>query len=641
MSLIKPSFSIPLDNSELIEVGQWYLVAPVVQEPTVFIDDDGVEEISEPELGETEFACVVHIGSNYYLMKGPHYEERIHVEQFNARCTQVKNPDVVIQDKVAYHQAEISGLLLEVQALTDRLALTTSALSDGTESTALVVASEVNVATYTDALVLAKKKTFPELLSKIESANKSLASWLTASVIPLKAKTSGLKGMTAHIEERIFNVELYAGLIEKVVLIRDGEPAAISEPVHLMQRLCYMDEECLAQYEVGGMDIGHLADFDRWLAKPDNFTRLLPFTRCVTAFRVRRDKKERDCEGCLFKLVQIMLDEEDDKTTFLYLRNGDKLYRLTTSHTFEAKLFPDLDSSVRGTSKLYAKIFAGRISDEPLISEGAYLAMVAEEECAIAEAKRLRKKAAQENKWQFSDPWTESQYYVPFDSNTVCYDDISESISNDVRKHNRLVLILQGLLDRSPVFHPHPPWKLWDPAGFQSGLRLVYDDSRALVAGEAPDFETYRARLNALIVPGSITVGQQRLWLLKEGEKESNRLDRDWRTKATYRPTTFQPYGNPGPGMLAQVVSRTKKDCTYEWNRKRLVQKTWKDSKRPFITSRFTVSLKGVLNVSAYTPGDFKQFFNDPRTRAAYLKWAPLLLDAEEYHAGNCKVGDD
>ena len=44
---------------------------------------------------------------------------------------------------------------------------------------------------------------------------------------------------------------------------------------------------------------------------------------------------------------------------------------------------------------------------------------------------------------------------------------------------------------------------------------------------------------------------------------------------------------------------------------------------------------------SAYTPGDYRQFFADPRTRAEYLKWAPLLLEAEEWWAGNRRLGGD
>jgi len=59
----------------------------------------------------------------------------------------------------------------------------------------------------------------------------------------------------------------------------------------------------------------------------------------------------------------------------------------------------------------------------------------------------------------------------------------------------------------------------------------------------------------------------------------------------------------------------------------------------PTLPSKIMVPASELLNVSAYTPGDFHQFFDDPRTRAQYLKWAPLLLEAEEYKAGNRELG--
>jgi len=43
--------------------------------------------------------------------------------------------------------------------------------------------------------------------------------------------------------------------------------------------------------------------------------------------------------------------------------------------------------------------------------------------------------------------------------------------------------------------------------------------------------------------------------------------------------------------------------------------------------------------VSAYKPGDYKKFFVDPRTRAQYLKWARMLLAAEDYCSGHIKIG--
>ena len=48
-----------------------------------------------------------------------------------------------------------------------------------------------------------------------------------------------------------------------------------------------------------------------------------------------------------------------------------------------------------------------------------------------------------------------------------------------------------------------------------------------------------------------------------------------------------------------------------------------------------------LFNISAYTPDDFKQFFADPRTRANYLAWAPLLLVAEDWHAGKLRPEKD
>ncbi len=192
-------------------------------------------------------------------------------------------------------------------------------------------------------------------------------------------------------------------------------------------------------------------------------------------------------------------------------------------------------------------------------------------------------------------------------------------------------------MDRSPVFHPHPKFQLWKGEDFNAAFKLVYDDSRALTAGERPDFEAFRAALNASLCEGCVTVGQEDFWELAEGVKESHRLDGDWRTKTHYRPERFKPYGNPGPGWLATVAGFTKRaqKCTYKWDRERQTFQRYWSQKSPQIPCSITVPASKLLNVSAYKPGMFKQFFNDPRTRADYLKWAPFLLAAEEYHAGN------
>jgi hypothetical protein len=214
-------------------------------------------------------------------------------------------------------------------------------------------------------------------------------------------------------------------------------------------------------------------------------------------------------------------------------------------------------------------------------------------------------------------------------------------IADSIRDHNRIVVLLQGLLDRSLAFHPHPPWQLWTPEGFDRAIELIFDASRVLTSGTPPDFEEYRNKLNFTLGKGCFTVGQQELWEKHEAKKENDRLRsrRGWGGHEPHYWKHYTPYGNPGPGEVAEVVrfGRTRK-CTFAWMRKRLTYDRWGEQKGDIRTT-FTCQSHTLLNVSAYKPGDFKIFYSDPRTRADYLKWAPLLLTAEDWHAEQKKKG--
>ncbi len=203
------------------------------------------------------------------------------------------------------------------------------------------------------------------------------------------------------------------------------------------------------------------------------------------------------------------------------------------------------------------------------------------------------------------------------------FDDANTRINSEMKKHNRIALILQGLLDRSPVLHPHPPWKLWTDADFTAALELIFDDSRTLAPGAAPDFEAYRAACSATLKTGSLTIGQRAFWQEREARKGQQHLN------------SMRHYGDPGPARLARVVRflARSRSCIYEWERERVGRGRWSRDTKTIRTS-IKVPMSALFNVDAYKPGDIKQFFADPRTRADYLQWAPLLIDCEEHHAG-------
>lgn len=665
------------------DVGKWYYVKTDV---TVY-DEDGSPIWDENGKAKQKkvpiLACVTSMGSNYAEVTFVgRASERVHFDEFEATCEFIPDVRPILDARVREKQLAVNQLMDRVRELTMRLGVAPmQALQSGGETQALSLrnaSTQGDVKGYEKALVAAKDNQLPELFKQIKEKSEQLKTWLSASLIPLEAQAEELKGSIAIIKQRLFHVELYAGLIETIVQISDGEPADPAEPIHLFQRRCYMDEESLAQYMAGGMCYQNVGEFHEWVARPENRSRLLPFPRCIVAFRIRRDAKWREMitVSDYFRIVE---EEKADKQTFLYLRNGERVYCLATGIEFGEQLFPDIDRDDLD-GKLWAKI-GSRDHVEELISENRYevevkkareeraeyerkerefAALEKAREARIKAAKKRGEKPASEDAVEGNSRWHRERQYVgsepywtrdwlsddwhPFEPNDVYYDDVKRHVKAQIDEHNRLVLVLQGVLDRSPVFHPHPPWQLWRPDGFQTALRLIYDDSKALTPGDAPDFEEYRRLLNASIKPGTVTVGQEGAWERAEAEKYNKKHEGDRHHRERYR---YRPHENPGPGLLARVDKIRGGRPAYAWERHTTkAKKVWvPHKKRPnwghyernydqMLPCKLVVAREDVFNVDAYTPGDFHLFFDDPRTRAQYLRWAPFLLVAEDYHAG-------
>lgn len=631
--VISKTTRLGVDEEEgALEIGQWYWT-----------------EMK----GERWLGCLVHIGSNYVEVErvGNKYSKsfRIHLDEFYKHCVEPEpDPSIHIGQKIEHHRHQVQVLMGRVKQLCAQFGLTPAGALPGTSNStsgALVVAHGVSdIQSHRSALVKAQEETLPNLFKEIEEHHSHMASWMEAELAPLKASANVLKAQTRGLKDQIFVVDLYAGLSEELALLRDGEPAPSEERIRLYQRRHYMDEESLLQYESGGMDFKGIDSFDRWLMKDENRERILPHPRCIVAFQVRRRRKDREPES-LSDFITFRGFEQADKWTFLYLRNGDRYHRLSTTIEFGPRLFPDIERSrLLGSEALYIMPGGWINSKEGIITERELLAKREEE---------ARKKAEHEKKvvaWEKADPKTRgmrphlwlhrdtSDRYEKLDQDSVYYDDAMAVIQKAARDHNRVSVVLQGILDRSTAFHPHPPWRLWTAEGFQGAIEPIYNDSLGLVSGDKPDFEAFRKRLNSTLKRGSKTVGQEIFWLRKEAEKENNRRDNRGRGGYSYELTTFHPYGNPGPGLVAEVVgmSRDKTKVRFTWERERRDYRWDGDP----IRCHLEVPVDHILNVDAYQPGDYQQFYQDHRTRADYLKWAPLLLACEDFYQEKAKKSD-
>jgi len=642
-----------------IEIGQWYWA-------------------TDQKTLERSLACVVQVGSNYAELRGvTSWVWRVHFNDWHTICELAEDPEAHIQQQIELHQGRVNGLMGKIKQLTASLGFTRGALAADSEertTTAWAVAhSAENVQEHKAALVKAKNETLPQLFKEIEEEHKQIATWMRAGLMPMEAQSNVLQGAMTCIDDRIHTVELYAGLTEDIEKIRDGEPAPNDTKVSLMQRRHYMDEECLVDYEAGGMEFADIAAFESWLlATPARRERLFPFPRCVVVFGVRRHPKSREAGLSIWDFIQLDDLVRADRATFMYIRNGAQYFRMRTSLDFGEELLPDRVHDVMLGSESpalrYILVHNNHVADA--ITEDEYLRQQTENAVAKAEhnvehakwkaeqaildaeqaaldaahivedsaAKRQRTRRRRHNPW-YSAPHSSTSSYVACTPDSAHYDEGLAYFRRAAMRHNRVAVVLQGLLDRSPVFHPHPPWQLWTAEGFEAGLDLVYDNSRALTPGDAPNFEAFRQRLNAQFQVGDVTIGQQYLWGKAEADKLYAREREDWRIRDARHCGTYAPYGNPGPGFHARPATvRRNRSVTFRWERERKRRSVHWDAPT-MIETRFTCALKDVLNISAYTPGDYKQFYEDPRTRADYLAWAPLLLAAEDWHAERKKRG--
>lgn len=620
-------------ESRNIELGQWFWLKSGRPQDH---NDRGAPE------GYHWIACVVHVGSNYVKLESPRHHgtntvchnAELLFSELHENAVFEANPSEIFEKNVSWNQSEVRKALGEITSLCQQLGVTPKQLQqtlNTSASTELVVLSQTReVDAYKQSLITAKTEALPALFEKVKQCNNNVAKWLGAESTSVKAQLSIFEDTLNDIDERVFNVSLYAGLEEQAVQIQSGEPAAANEKIHLMQRRLYMDEECLVDYDAGGMGFEEIEQFDQWLLRPANLNRILPNNKCVVAMRVRRSGKSYQTDGGIHETLINFNRRINDQLTYLYIRNGANVYRINTEIELQEMLFPD-DVAVL-TEPVMAKVSFGKV--ESIITQREY-------DMLVTEAEQLK---AKYDNWNVENPnkrWVDNPYrhsatlsrfhqseWYPADDTTTKYDLIQEHLEAKVKHYNHIVLILQGLLDRSEILHPHPAVHLHKQADFEQYIELVYDANRVLTFGEAPDFEQYRIDCNKKADKNSVFVGQHIAWMEREAERENVRREKSEYAGHLGMCNYYKPPGNPGPekiGQAEKVMLRAKK-ARFSWQR---------EAKHDFrmIPDSITVPFEKLLNVSAYKKGDYKRFFEDPRTRQEYLKWAPYLLAAEDYLA--------
>lgn len=580
---------IRFSRSDLPKRGEWYWVTYGEEEW-----DEQKQKHVKKEV--THLMCVAHLGSNHVIFRradsnGGTWGEIIHFRVLLQSIKAEPNWQAILDKEIEAKQKELRDA---VRFLADSVQKA-DMLPEDTEvqGSTLPSTSRVDPEERKKALIHLRDKDLPEAEERIEQITKEMVALQRDLVLPTLIESDRLSDISDHIKDRLFVLELYAGIGEKAERIGSGKPADPETPITIRQMMRFMDEETLIDYDKGGMDYQKLEDFDRWIARPENYTRLLPEPRCVVAFKVRRYHKDYGPVRSIAGAFEQMEKHWANTWTFLLIRNGENIWRLSTEIDFNPGLLPNRDE--------FHKPFEDR--DE----NGEY---------------------DYDNRDEHGFPrkkFRPTEIVTPDD---LEYDRHVEQRKKLVFHYNRILFLLQGILDRSKVFRPHPPLNLSDSSVIQQYIKLIYDQQDGLPSANPPVWKEYRDRLNS-----SIKVGT---WVWAKWE------EKEWRS-----------WERPGHREHSYWVKRIVRVTSIKKDRSRF-RVTWTETNRKrtgweFPTGWYSgygkygdwpmkdrnhhrwVDPENIFNVDAYRPGEYKTFLCDAYLKGAYLEWAPQLLAAEDH----------
>jgi hypothetical protein len=279
------------------------------------------------------------------------------------------------------------------------------------------------------------------LNGEVVRASRALEEAMHAKMMEAREILGPLQKQLAMMEEGIWTINLYLGRDEEIETLRDGKPASIDTPLSVRQMVLSMDQECIAFAEQGGIDARNMQVFKDWLLEDEaNLKQVLPEERGVVVLVPRITPKDYGDPW-----VQDNMDKANTHSYWL-LRNGERLYLMTTDMRVGVRLIPTMDEF----TAMFERDRWGRVPEPG------------------------------------SREWFE----------------IEERVDKRKRHYMRIALILQGLVDRTPIFHPIPKLSFSSHESYDAGtIRVITDAERAIGDGLEP-FSQWHARISSQMRPG-------------------------------------------------------------------------------------------------------------------------------------------
>lgn len=357
-------------------------------------------------------------------------------------------------------QKQIGQLMAEINDLDTTLSGTKTALSDfkphiggsgEMEGSTSLVPAATSMA-QTKLAVATTRNNVLKTQKSLMAKTKLLKALASEQARALEIKVKEIQELAKRAEEAIWTINLYLGKEEEIVQLVTGKSAPANQKITIRQVALFMDEECGEFAEMNGIDYRNIGVFDDWLiAHPKNLAQILPEDKGIVALHIRR--KAMDYKD---PWLNKDLNEANLRWTYLLIRNGENVYRVYIDLDTGRHLFPDSDE--------FNTFF-----------------------------------------WYYD---RETEERIPLKPGSKEWNEAMDASELRQKHYMRVLLVLQGLIDRTPIFRPMPTDRinLSDPRHCAEWLDLIYEAKNVITDGK-PLFDEWQAEINNQLEVGCRIIG--------------------------------------------------------------------------------------------------------------------------------------
>ncbi|WP_028298878.1 hypothetical protein [Olivibacter sitiensis] len=204
-------------------------------------------------------------------------------------------------------------------------------------------------------LLIARKRELAKQSQFLDARRKYAKELLERRMDKMRGMLAAFTGQISKLNRLIYTIELYLGIKEELHQLQKGSWADVHDPICFRQRRLYMDVEVGNPLDDGqGIDFQSIEVFDEWLLRKNsywgkyNYELMLPETKGVVVFKVRRENKNYDPNPFINHMMNA-----PNHMTYLLIRNGENIFRIYGDINIGQKLFPDQDEFTKNEGERF------------------------------------------------------------------------------------------------------------------------------------------------------------------------------------------------------------------------------------------------------------------------------------------------